>query len=66
MNELELLIEKAEREGLIYLNDIVDYVKNIGIGIQSKSIIKTRIYNILKDKDKGRPSLADTISSIIE
>ena len=68
MNDLELIIDKAQKEGLIFLNDIVDYailnLPDLKI-IKSKSIIKTRVYNILREKDKNKPSLADMIKVIV-
>lgn len=68
MNDLELIIDKAQKEGLIFLNDIVDYVilnlPELKI-IKSKSIIKTRVYNILREKDKNKPSLADMIKVVV-
>ena len=66
MTKLEALIEQAEASGLIFLDDIVNYVKEVGIGIQSGSIIKPLIYRILCKKDRQKPSLAETIDSIIE
>lgn len=67
MNDLELVVDEAERKGLVFLDDIVDYailnLPNLAI-IKTRSIIKTRVYFILEKKDGNKPSLADMIKSV--
>lgn len=69
MDDLKSVIDEAEREGLIFLNDIVNFVisklPDLAV-IKTRSIIKTRVYNVLKEKDKNEPSLVDLIDSIIK
>lgn len=68
MNDLELVIDEAERKGLVFLDDIVDYaIQNLPdlAVIKTRSIVKTRIYNILSERDRNKPSLAEMIKSVV-
>ena len=67
MNDLELIIDEAEQKGLVSLDDIVDYailnLPDLAI-IKMRSIIKTKVYNILRKKDRSKPSLADMVKLV--
>ena len=56
MNSLEELVEVAEKEGIIYLNDFVDFI-SLRILVEN---LKHRIYEILRKKDHDKPTLADS------
>lgn len=65
MNELELIVDEAERRGLVSLDDIVDYaiLHSPDLANVTRSIVKTKFYHILREKDRNKPSLADMVTS---
>lgn len=69
MNDLELMVDEAEKKGLVSLDDIVDYailnLPELSI-IKTRSVIKTRVYNILRKKDRSKPSLAEMIETVVK
>ncbi len=68
MNDLESIVDEAEQKGLVLLDDIVDYaiqhLSDLAV-IKTRSIIKTRVYHILRERDGNKPSLADMVESVI-
>ena len=48
----------------MFLDDIVDFaigkLPDLAI-IKTRSVIKARVYDVLREKDKNEPSLADMI-----
>lgn len=59
MNKLKSLVIEAQKNGLFYLNDIKEYVINKCDIPKEK--IEGKIYDILKEQDKGQSTLAEQI-----
>ena len=64
LKEVLSLVEEAQKQDLHSIEDITDYVKsktNPEISYDERRALKTEVYNIIKEQDKGKPSLAEEI-----
>jgi hypothetical protein len=62
MNALEELIDEAQTRGMVYLDDFVNFIEPF----ISAEDLRHCIYEILRRKDKKRPTLSDTITIVRE
>jgi len=64
LKEVLSLVEEAQKQDLHSIEDITDYVKsktNPEISYDERRALKTEVYNIIREQDKGKPSLAEEI-----
>ncbi len=58
MNKLEELVEEAEKRGIVYLDDFINFIDPF----ISAENLRSCIYEILRRKDKKKPTLAEVVS----